>query len=134
MARCRFVQPETVTIQLSEGYWIEVKKRLSVGEERYVMAQALGAVNVQDGTRKPNLEVLGMGEVAAYLVDWNFTDVKGKPVPIDSEAAKLAAIKGLDDETYDEIDKAIDAHKAAMEREIAEAKKTRAGSVEPVAT
>lgn len=133
MGKVRFVQPTTRVLQLSHDDWIEVKDRLSVGEERLVMAHMVG--NVQgDGSRKPNLDVLGMGEVAAYLVDWSFIDAKGKSVPIDDEGKKLAALKALDPDTYREIEAAIDEHKKVVEKEVAESKKTRAGSPEPVVT
>jgi hypothetical protein len=126
MGRCRFVQPEIVRLEIGSGddrEWVEVKKRLTVGEARAAMAAVIGEVNA-DGWRKPNLSALGLTEVAAYLVDWSLRDTKGKPVP-----ATLDSLKNLDEATFAEIDAAIDKHKAAMEAEVEAAKKSQAGAV-----
>lgn len=129
MARkCRFVQPETVRLDLSNDDWLEVKKRLTVGEERQAMAAVVGRIN-QDGSRSPNIEMLGMAEAAIYIVDWSFTDANDKRVEF-----SLDALKQLDSDTYREIDAAIDAHKTAMAGEHAEEKKSKATELVSVAT
>jgi len=118
--RKRFVVPDIVRLTLSDGDWLEVKKTLTVGEERAAIATVIGRTN-QDGSRTPNMDVLGMGEVAAYIVDWGgpgFTDAKDKPV-----AYSFDALKSIDPATYKEIDEAIDAHKAKAAAEADEAKK-----------
>jgi hypothetical protein len=118
MPRLRFVTPEIVRLPLSEGDWIEVKKRLTVGEARQATTSFIGKFN-GDGSRTPNLETLGMGNVLAYLVRWSFRDANDLPVSV-----SLDALKALDMDTYREIDDAIEAHEArvALETESLEKK------------
>lgn len=122
MARCRFVQPETTRLTLSDGDWIEVKKKLTVGEQRAAFQQIVGEVN-QEGWRRPNMKMMGLAEVAAYIVDWSFRDAADKPVPF-----SVSALEGLDTESYDEIDAAVEAHIKAMEAEKDASKKSQAGN------
>jgi hypothetical protein len=127
MSRCRFVQPETVKLPLSDNDWIIVKKRLSEGESRAAVMSVIGTIK-QDGSRTLDRDVLGLGEVAAYLLEWSFRDAADKPVPINSYSAKLDALKALDQDSYDEIDQALTAHKAAMDEENASKKKEALGT------
>jgi hypothetical protein len=78
---CRFVSPAIVRLPLSGGDWIEVKKRLSVSDERESMQQIMGEVG-PDGWRRPNVKMIGIAEVLAYLVDWSFRDAQGQPVKV----------------------------------------------------
>jgi hypothetical protein len=127
MPRQRFVTPEIVRLPLSDGDWIEVKKRLSVGEARYATSSFIGGYK-SDGVRLPNLEILGMGQVLAYLVRWSFRDAQDLPVSV-----SLDALKSLDLDTYREIEQAIEDHESrvVVEREEQE-KKPLAGSVPDV--
>jgi len=116
MGRNRFVTPRTVRLTLSDGDWIDVKERLSVGEARYASSSFIGAYKT-DGSRLPNLETLGMGNVLAYLVRWSFRDANDLPVSV-----SLDSLKALDLDTYREIEDAIEAHEqrvamAASEQE-----------------
>ena len=111
MARCRFVQPETVTLDLSDSDWVEVKKRLTVGEERAAFQQIVGEVN-SAGWRRPNVEMMGLAEVQAYIVDWSFRGADGKRVE-----PNMAAIKALDKASYNELETAIQKHIEAMDAE-----------------
>lgn len=132
MARCRFVLPETTTIQLTDGDWIEVKKRLMNGERRTILVSLVGTRT--DEGLKPDKETMGMAEVAAYLVDWSLVGPDGRRVSIDTEGKKYAALRALDPDDYDEIETAIDAHKAAMARERAALKNSKDGKPESSAT
>ncbi len=117
MGRNRFVAPKTVRLHLLDGDWIEIKERLSIGDARQATASFIGSYT-KDGARTPNMETLGMGEVLAYLIDWSFRDAQDKPVKV-----SLAAIKGLDLETYAEIEAAISTHAAALDAADAEREK-----------
>lgn len=128
MGRCRFVEPSTVRIALSEGDWIEVKKRLNVGEERSAFQAIVGEVNMQ-GWRKPNVDMIGVAEMFAYIVDWSFRDGGDRPVPV-----TVGAIKSLDLETYEELEKALDKHKKAMEEEREALSKKTSGEIVSAAT
>ena len=124
MGKCRFVKPEIVRIDLSDGDWIEVKKRLSVGEERQAFQAIVGEVNLS-GWRKPNVEMIGMAEILAYLVDWSFKDAQDKPVKI-----SIDALKALDPDSYLELEKAIETHRSTQDAEREAAKNVRDGANE----
>lgn len=128
MGRNRFVVPEKVRIPLSDGDWIEVKKRLSVGEARTAMASFIGTYR-PDGSRTPNAETLGMGQVIAYLIAWSFRDAEDRPVDLNVDA-----IKALDLPTYGEIETAISKHIENVEREDAERDSTAQGPIALVAS
>lgn len=115
--RVRFVTPEIVRLPLSEGDWIEVKKRLTVGEARTATTSFIGKFH-GDGSRTPNPEMLGMGWVFAYLVRWSFRDANDLPVSV-----SLDALKSLDLDSYREIEEAIEAHEARMATEAADLEK-----------
>lgn len=133
MGRCRFVKPETETLSISEGEWIEVKKRLTVGESRKAQALLIKEVR-QDGRMTPDLEMVGKAQVLAYLVEWSLKDHEGRRSAIDTDAKKAAALDQLDDETFEEISTALEKHIAAMEAERKEAKKSRDGETDSAAT
>src|SRR5689334_10447372 len=115
--RVRFVTPKVVRLELSDGDWIEVKERLTVGEARAAMSSFVGSYR-PDGSRTPNLDTLGMGQVLAYLTDWSFVDENDKRVPV-----SIDTIKNLDLDTYGEIDSALDRHIASMNEADAEREK-----------
>lgn len=108
-----FVKPETVQIDLPEGQWIEVKKRLTHGEERRALASLYTEVRA-DGRITPNVEMLGKSEVMAYLVEWSLRDDEGKPIRIDTDAKRSAALDLLDPDKFQVISEAITAHVEAM--------------------
>lgn len=111
-----FVKPETVRIDLPEGQWLEVKKQLTVGEERKAMAALVKEVRT-DGRMTPDLEMVGKAQVLAYLVDWSLKDEAGKVVRIDSDAKKVSAIDQLHPEKFRVIADAVESHIAASATE-----------------
>lgn len=127
-----FVKPETVRVDL-DGEWIEVKRRLTVGEERKAMAALVSEVRA-DGRYTPNLEMVGKAEVMAYLVDWSLRGEDGKAVRIDTVGKLSAALDLLDSERFTAISQAITAHIEAMTAEREQEKNVPAGSSEPAAT
>lgn len=128
-----FVNPETTVLQLAGGQWIEVKNRLTVGEERAAFQQIVGEVNSATGYRKPNVEMLGLAEVATYLVGWSLTH-NGSPVKIDTDGLKIAALKSLRPDRYKVIEEAIEAHVTAMDAALEKEKNAMAGENGPVPT
>lgn len=106
MAR-RFVSAtDTVRIDLGDGDWVDIKKRLSFGERRRARANMLRT------QFDPNL-----GQLAAFDVDmdaqtealmliaivgWNLEDEKGELVPINADTISM-----LDEDTGDTILDAI---------------------------
>lgn len=126
--RIRFVQPEIVRLTLSDGDWIDVKKRLTVGEERAAFQAIVGEVNQATGWRKPNVEMVGVAEMVAYIVRWSLRDANDLPV-----AVSVDTIKALDSASFTEMEKALEQHVAAVEAELT-AKKAADGETKPVAT
>lgn len=112
----RFVQPEIVRLELSEGDWLEVRKELSTGEARRAMAKTIKSMRA-DGRIEPDLEMLGRAEIAAFIVDWSFVDATDKRVPFTD-----AALDNLTQDAYAEIETAVRAHIAAVEEERGKAK------------
>lgn len=115
----RFVQPEIVRLELSDGDWLEVRKELSIGEARRAMARTIKTMRA-DGRIEPDIEMVGRAEIAAYIVDWSFVDAQDKRVPYSD-----AALDNLTGDTYNEIETAVRAHIAAVEDE---RKNARSGS------
>lgn len=105
----RFVKPEVVRLNLSEGDWLEVKKELTVGEARAVMASMVKTMRA-DGRIEPDLSKVGKAEIAAYIVDWSFVDESDKRVPYSSNA-----LDNLTVSTFDEIEASVKAHIASVE-------------------
>ena len=128
-ARCRFVQPEMVRLEIAPGEWIEVKKRLTIGETRKSQSAIIKSIRA-DGRMEPDLEMIGKAQVCAYLLDWNLCDVSGRLVPIDTETRKSAALDMLDAETFEAISGAIDAHITEQDAILAREKKQRDGATD----
>lgn len=114
--RTWFVEPETVTIQLGDGDWIEVKKQLTVGDQRTAFQAIIGEIN-QEGWRRPRVDMLGIAEVLAYLVDWSAKDKKGQRIKVSEDA-----LKNLPTELFNEIEAAVTTHIAASQAALAERK------------
>lgn len=111
MGRNRFPKPETTTLQLSDGDWIEVKTTPTVGEDHEFQGAKYGTVN-PDGSRRVDNAAVQRGLEALYLVDWSFTapDEKGVaqkvPVP-ESFGDRVKLLGQLDKASFHEIEKAI---------------------------
>jgi hypothetical protein len=110
----RFVTPESVRIPLKNGTdWIEVKKELTVGEEKKF--RSAGMKNVRPGGDASAIEIdwseMSLARVEAYLLDWSATrpDPKNKDKVV-AVPVTPAAIKSLAAEDFEEIDNAIQAH------------------------
>lgn len=113
--RNRFVVPETVKIDLSGEDWIEIKKKLTVGETRRMQLAGIkmtGEAGKVERTLSFDIEALSMAKVVVYLLDWSFEDADGRRVELSREA-----IEALDEESYQEIADAVDKHAETMEKE-----------------
>lgn len=138
MPRYRFVDPDTVTLPLSDGDSVTVKKRLNHGEQHDCFTHMYRA-GVNGKTEVDTLKV-GDATIAAYLVDWTLVDRRGAVIPIpesrsDSEGATrryaeiVAILRNLEPETWNEIRDAIRAHDMAVDTAKAALKKTPAGEI-----
>jgi hypothetical protein len=123
----RFVRPESVKLDLTDGDWLIVKRRLTAGEERHAFARILKQAAV--GERMSlDFEQTGLAKIVAYLLDWSLADDTGAVVPIrDQPASDLdAALLNLDPASIAEIYAAVTDHEAAQLAALDAEKKTRA--------
>lgn len=139
MPRNRGVNPnDVVQLPLSDGDWIEVRVRLTSGEER--MIQRLTAKGYQradsdggDAQIRVDLDPTKFASVRAaqYITNWSMRDYKGVPIPLPANFSlerRAQIIEGLDEETVEEIDDAISAHVTVQREAREQEKKARAGS------
>lgn len=113
MARNRFVVPNTVRVELSDGDWVELKDRLTYGEQQRLASSALTRMTNSGGADagiELDFEKHSLMRMETWLVDWSFVGLNGKPVSI-----TRAAIAALDPETAAEIDAAITKHVEEIE-------------------
>lgn len=113
MSRKWFVDPVTTQVDLGDGTWLELKNRLTLGEERDAM-KAL--YRTESGVPTPDLGMIGVADVMAYLVDWSLTR-DGKRVDISSDGKKLAALRSMSQDAFEVIHTAVAAHIKAMTAE-----------------
>ena len=126
MPRNRFVEPETVRLELSDGDWIEVKKELTYGEEQRLTGAAMTSMNVQsDADRvkaktadgegvRVNLENERYAVLRFYtwIAEWSFTNKHGKHINVSRES-----ISNLIASDAHEIDTALSAYIDSVEEE-----------------
>lgn len=119
----------------ADALWIEIKLELNAEDDRQLSYGALTRVAGRRDTADGSVEsvydidqnLAAFNKVNVYLVDWNFTDAKDRPVLIDGPQKKFDALRSLLPKTYDEIERVIDDAVAAR----ADQKKASNGSSEP---
>jgi len=109
MGKLRFVQAGTVRKELADGEdWIEIKERLSYGEQQRLAGGALGKAS---GMLTGNIEVpfdfeqYEILRMFLWITDWSFTNERGKEVKV-----TRAALANLDPDVAEEISAIIVAH------------------------
>ena len=115
MGRPRGVRHDSVRLDLSDGDWIDVRRVLTVGEERAM--HSLTVSYRADGTA--DLDPIGtFAPAASYITGWSFVSAdNGLPIPWMVNAklkARCEVLSTLDPATMDEIDAAIRAHREAV--------------------
>lgn len=122
-----FVKPEPHRLTLSDGQYIDIKKRLNHGETEDMYARWAPFVTAgSDDTLLDRREVR-TAKVLAYLLGWSLTDDEGAPAPMSPVIPypeRLDTIRSLDPDRFDEIHKAITTYEA----EYAAKKKAQAGA------
>src|SRR4030095_6390817 len=123
----RFVQPDTRTLTLANGDTLTVRARLTAGEAR---AQ-WGRHYDEKGNLIRNPAQRNLSLVVAYLLDWSFRNEAGEPVSLRGRSPEdvIAIVDALDEASFEEVVKAIDAHAGAMKAERDVEKKTDGGRV-----
>lgn len=128
MGRSRFPTPQVERLPLSDGDFIEIKRELTIGEEKDVVLLSLREVG-SDADGRPKLthdfQLTPFAKAVVYLVNWTFCNDKG-PIKLESDQRKrLAQLRALDRESWTEISEAIDKHEEKMD----EAKKSKAAAM-----
>lgn len=128
MARNRFPAPAVERLPVSEGDWIEVKRELTVGEEKDTTLLAMREISQDDGQIKfrPDYQLMPFARAVIYLVGWSFHNAKGPVKLEDDQKKRLAQLRALDSESWQEIDTAIAEH----EEKTSAAKKSQAGTID----
>ena len=117
MGRNRFVHAPAVRLPVSDGDWIEVKKELTVGEQKAF--EAAGTTPKWVDHALLYVTDWAIAEIIRnflWMTAWSFRDAMDKPVDL-----TLDAVRALDTDTFKEITKAINGHIEALLEE----KKTR---------
>lgn len=141
MANKWTVPPETVKLDLidprdGEAFWVTIKKRLTVGETKYVNTAGMKSVSgfqskpgVADADREMSMQIdwkrQGLARAEMYIVAWSLADEHGTPLAVNRDI-----IEALSPEVFDVIENGITGHVVAMEKE----KKAPAGDSRPPAT
>jgi hypothetical protein len=110
----RFVKEDVTRLTLPDGEWVDVKRELTVGEDREFRVAGMKKATVK-GDIEVDFKAISLARVKTYLVGWSAVDHKGKMLPVTSDAIEALAV-----EDFEAIDAAILAHVDA----VAEGKKT----------
>jgi len=82
-----FVTDETDRIELDEKYWVDIKRKMSYGDQQRLVASFM---RLQNQVKKdPEVEIdLQMGNITLMLINikkWNLDDADGKIVSINEK-------------------------------------------------
>ena len=128
MARSRFVSQQTVRLDISDGDWIEIKQRLSYGDEIKLQTAGIAGVdagalfngtdaatrNEDDRSAEARLDMQKwvVEQLIVWIVDWSFRDDNDKPVRVTRDA-----IKQLDPDTAAEVQAALGEYVKKLQEE-----------------
>lgn len=116
MGRPRGVRHDVVRLDLSDGDWIDVRRVLTVGEERDLVSLAVRGYR-PDGTADLDTRLLSFLAAATYIHAWSLINLDGMAIawPVNVSVQKRVEIlRQLDAPTMAEIDAAINAHREAQ--------------------
>lgn len=108
MGRNRTVIPGSIRFDVSGGDWIEIKRQLNTGDQRRLEGSGLKPpVMVGDKVVSPiDWGLFEIERAIIYLTDWSFVGPDEKTVlPL-----TLDAVRSLDVESFNEINKVIMDH------------------------
>lgn len=125
MSRCRVVVPEQVRLDISDGDFILVRKRLTAGEDIDMKTMAAGPTGL-DGKISLDIARIPFAQLLSYLIGWSLVRMDGEPIPYSPDMetdARLSTLRNaIDPETLTEITTALTAH---IERVTAEREKEK---------
>jgi hypothetical protein len=131
MGRDRIVEPDSERLYISDGDYIDVKKRLNHGEHDDYLARISPFQTPGEPVRMETRQIR-TSKVLAYLIGWSLTH-KCKPIPMSpdmSDKVRIDTLNSLDKETFGEIHAAIDAHEDKTDADAAAAKNGKGGATE----
>jgi hypothetical protein len=122
--------PETTRLDLTDGAWVVIKKRLTAGESHKIYDRVNPIVH-DDGRLDYSRVRLREETLIEYLLDWSLTTPEGKPVVIADQSPDLIrdVLGRLDPESYQELQDAVEAHIARVRQELDAQKKMAAEAV-----
>jgi hypothetical protein len=127
--------PEDHRIELPGNQWLLVKKHLTAGEERDIMAHMMKRFLAGQPAELDPHQVQ-IAQCVVYLIDWSIPDAAGKPVVIRDQPYDVvaAALNNMQSDAFAIIREAIEAHAAAMLAERDYEKKVQPGAPVPSPT
>lgn len=117
------VKPDDVKVELSfidhEGntnaFWVKLKKRLTVGEERRILTAGWGGMrtsNVVGPEIQVDWQTQSFARAEVYVTDWSLSDLDGKKLPHTREG-----IESLHPDVFQLIEGAITTHVESTKQE-----------------
>lgn len=118
---CHFVAPHTDRVPLGDGDWIDLKRELTIGDQKALESAALHDPIIINGTLYQPIDwgKYELIRVTVWITGWSLLDLQGQPAPI-----ALDAVKALRPTSF----AAINATIVARVTEASAKKKTDAGS------
>ena len=120
MGRSAFIGPDTKQVNLTgewENEWVEVKKKLTFGEEQRLASASLTSVHLAQGRTSEDDTEIGLDmerhaimRIYLWVTEWSLQDHTGRVLPV-----TLQNIKNLDPDVAQNINDVLDAHAKAVE-------------------
>lgn len=138
MNESRVVSPDVDRLDISNGDWLLVKKRLSAGDqqdgfERAYLKNPDGSyVLSPEGKMIVSPANSRMSIITSYLVDWSLVGLDAKPLNIRGVGIAMveAMLRALDSDSFKEIYEAIDSYDTKQAAARAAQKKILNGAAE----
>jgi hypothetical protein len=128
------VDPEIIRLPLTNEDFLDVKKALTAGEREDMFGEIAPLMTAGEKLHMQT-SLVRMKRVLAYLLTWSFVGNDGKPIPMSPdlpENARLAALRSISTEAFDEVFEAIMAHEVTQGQAL-ETAKNGSGGVSVVA-
>ncbi len=106
-----FASEETETLDLGDGFWVELKKELDYGEESELEGAAIKAGLDQQGNPKLEFSLKQQRNLllGLYITEWNLPGQNGKTVNLPNNfEQRVSLISRLDGKTARKIAARID--------------------------
>lgn len=116
MGRARGVKLTTTRIDISDGDWIDVRDYLTAGQENDVLTRSFEGFS-EDGGSRFDQQMFGYVAVAHHVRGWSLVGLDEQPIAWPSDGtleARVAVLRELDTDTFDEIRNAVAKHREAM--------------------